>query len=73
MANLREVFGAALCLNLKKCHLLYKQPAFLGHVVSTQGVATDPAEVAAVREWPTPSTISELWSFLGLASYYRHS
>lgn len=75
MANLQEVFtairGAGLRLNPKKCHLLRRKTLFLGHVVSAQGVATDPAKVAAVREWPTPSTIGELRSFLGLASYYR--
>ncbi|XDV44325.1 hypothetical protein PO909_012625 [Leuciscus waleckii] len=39
------------------------------HVVSESGVATDPIKVAAVRDWPPP--ITELRSFLGLASYYR--
>ncbi len=44
---------------------------FLGHVVSESGVATDPTKVAAVRDWPPPTNITELQSFLGLASYYR--
>uniref|UniRef100_A0A3P9LNX3 ribonuclease H n=1 Tax=Oryzias latipes TaxID=8090 RepID=A0A3P9LNX3_ORYLA len=73
--NLREVFlairQAGLRLNPAKCTLLARQTQFLGHVISESGVATDPAKVAAVRDWPTPSNTSELRSFLGLASYYR--
>ncbi|KAM6968624.1 retrovirus-related Pol polyprotein from transposon 412 [Tautogolabrus adspersus] len=75
LANLEEVFtairGAGLRLNPAKCHLLTRETAFLGHVVSAHGVATDPVKVAAVQDWPTPANISELRSFLGLASYYR--
>jgi len=40
--------------------------AFLGHVVST-----DPAKIEAARTWPTPASLTEVRSFLGLASYYR--
>ncbi|XP_026223394.1 uncharacterized mitochondrial protein AtMg00860-like [Anabas testudineus] len=58
-------------LNPAKCNLLARETAFLGHVVSAHGVSTDPAKVSAVRDWPTPTTASELRSFLGLASYYR--
>uniref|UniRef100_A0A7N8WJS6 Gypsy retrotransposon integrase-like protein 1 n=1 Tax=Mastacembelus armatus TaxID=205130 RepID=A0A7N8WJS6_9TELE len=75
LKNLREVFSAirqaGLRLNPAKCNLMARDTMFLGHVVSGQGVATDPGKVAAVKDWPTPTTISELRSFLGLASYYR--
>ena len=73
--NLREVFslirGAGLRLHPAKCRLLSRETEFLGHVVSARGVATNPAKVAAVQEWPTPENVGELRSFLGLASYYR--
>ncbi|KAJ8349017.1 hypothetical protein SKAU_G00276060 [Synaphobranchus kaupii] len=60
-----------LRLNPKKCQLLRRETAFLGHIVSERGVATDPSKVAAVRDWPVPGNVGELRSFLGLASYYR--
>ncbi|CAI5669498.1 unnamed protein product [Oreochromis niloticus] len=75
LSHLSEVFGAirqaGLRLNPAKCRLLTRETTFLGHVISAQGIATDPAKVAAVRDWPTPSNVKELRSFLGLASYYR--
>ena len=45
--------------------------AFLGHVVSSEGVSVDPAKIEAVTSWSRPSTVSEVRSFLGLAGYYR--
>ncbi|CAI5684478.1 unnamed protein product [Oreochromis niloticus] len=62
---------AGLRLHPKKCHLFRKETTFLGHVVSGAGVSTDPAKVAAVKDWPIPGNTAELRSFLGLASYYR--
>ena len=44
---------------------------YLGHVVSKEGISTDPDKTTDVFTWPTPKTISELRSFLGLGSYYR--
>ncbi|KAJ8405274.1 hypothetical protein AAFF_G00322650 [Aldrovandia affinis] len=75
LRHLREVFAAirqaGLCLNLKKCQLFRRETAFLGHVVSAGSVVTDPAKITAVRDWPPPTNVSDLRSFLGLASYYR--
>ena len=54
-----------------KCEFWLDEVAFLGHVVSGNGVAVDPSKVAAVTEWETPTTLGEICSFLGLAGYYR--
>ncbi|KAJ8406839.1 hypothetical protein AAFF_G00297550 [Aldrovandia affinis] len=75
LRHLREVFAAihqaGLRLNPKKCQLFRRETAFLGHVVSADGVATDLAKIAAVCDWPPPTNVRNLRSFLGLASYYR--
>ena len=75
LETLRQVFttlrAARLKLHPRKCKLLQRSVPFLGHVVSNEGVATDPAKVEAVRRWPIPKDVEQLRSFLGLASYYR--
>ncbi|KAL0549991.1 hypothetical protein IC582_014486 [Cucumis melo] len=45
--------------------------SFLGHVVSKDGVSIDPTKIKVVTDWPRPSTVSEVCSFLGLAGYYQ--
>ena len=73
--RLDEVFSrlkaAGLKLNPKKCHLLQKQVSYLGHVVSKDGITTDPEKIQAVSNWPRPVNVSQLRSFLGMCSYYR--
>jgi len=44
---------------------------FLGHVISAEGVSVDPAIIAAVVDWPRPTNLTEVRSFLGMAGYYR--
>ena len=44
---------------------------FLGHVVSENGIAVDPTEVATVQDWSTPKNAMDIRSFLGLVGYYR--
>ncbi|XP_036003984.1 LOW QUALITY PROTEIN: uncharacterized protein LOC118566341 [Fundulus heteroclitus] len=72
---LGQVFYRLQQANLKlkpaKCCLFRREVAYLGHIVSERGVATDPSKVQKVRMWPTPSSIQEVRRFIGLASYYR--
>jgi len=69
------VFERLRTTNLKlkpsKCKLLISEVSFLGHVVSGQGVSTDPEKISPVEDWPVPIDVKEVRSFLGLASYYR--
>ena len=63
--------SAGLKLKPEKCCLMQKSVSFLGHIVSGEGIVTDPIKTKLVREWPMPTTLKEVRSFLGLAGYYR--
>src|SRR6188768_3179422 len=68
---LERIRSAGLKLKPSKCSLLQRKIAFLGHVISDAGITTDPAKIEAVSTWPTPKNVTEVRSFVGLASYYR--
>ena len=57
--------------NFRNAKLWLDQVAFLGHVVSKNGIQVDPKKIKAILEWPRPTTVTEVRRFLGLASYYR--
>ncbi|WVZ93886.1 hypothetical protein U9M48_039838, partial [Paspalum notatum var. saurae] len=54
-----------------KCDFWLEKVAFLGHVLTAEGVSVDPEKVEAVSNWKTPHNATEIRSFLGLAGYYR--
>ena len=66
--RLRE---AGLKLKPIKCAFCKPKVTFLGHVLSGEGVATDPAKTEKVATWPVPTSHREVQQFLGLANYYR--
>ncbi|BHF70212.1 hypothetical protein SprV_0301326200 [Sparganum proliferum] len=73
--NLRAVLealrSAGLTLNPTKCLFLRREVNFLGHLISPGRISPLPDRIQCIRTWPTPTTQTELRSFLGLASYYR--
>ena len=60
-----------LYAKFKKCEFWLEKVAFLGHVVSKEGISVDPAKIEAIVNWERPTTVTEIRSFLGLAGYYR--
>ncbi|GBG66496.1 hypothetical protein CBR_g63079 [Chara braunii] len=68
LEKLRE---ANFKINAKKCDWAKTQVLYLGHVLDGDGVKPEDSKIATIRDWPTPRTLTELHSFLGLANYYR--
>ncbi|CAA7044471.1 unnamed protein product [Microthlaspi erraticum] len=53
-----------LFAKLSKCSFWQREMGFLGHIVSAEGVSVDPAKIEAIRDWPRPSSATEIRSFL---------
>ena len=55
---------------LSKCQFWLDSVAFLGHVISAEGVSVDPQKIEAIMNWKPTTNVTEIRSFLGLAGYY---
>lgn len=75
LQDLDQVFqrlhSHGLKLQPRKCKLFQSQVSYLGHVVSSEGVATDPGKIAVIQSWAAPQNVRQVRSFLGLVGYYR--
>ena len=73
--RLRGVFAkldkAGLKLKPNKCEFFKTRITYLGHIVSSKGIETDPKKVKAVKNWTIPKTVTDVRSFLGFTNYYR--
>ncbi|GFX27804.1 retrovirus-related Pol polyprotein from transposon 17.6 [Trichonephila clavipes] len=74
LKNIRRVLQKLKETNLKlspsKCHLFRREVTYLGHIISAEGVRTDPDKISAVKDWNCPTNVHQLRSFLGLCTYY---
>ena len=75
MQRLDEVLSCIRDSGLKlrgdKCQLLRPSVNFLGHTISAKGVLPNPENLAKVKQWPVPTTPTQVRQILGLGSYYR--
>ncbi|KFD59554.1 hypothetical protein M514_28268 [Trichuris suis] len=68
---LERLSAAGFTLRGAKCKIGLTEVRYLGHVISGKSIAPDPAKVAAIESWPTPTNRKTVKQFLGLTSYYR--
>ncbi|UYV61221.1 K02A2.6-like, partial [Cordylochernes scorpioides] len=66
---LRKLQDSGMTLNKEKCIFSVKEIKFLGHLITERGVLPDPNKVQAIREFPSPSSISEVRRFLGMVNF----
>ena len=67
---LERMRAANLKLKAKKCILFSQRVNYLGHVITANGVHTDPKKVEAVVNWHRPKSVRLVRSFLGMVTYY---
>ena len=67
---LERMRAANLKLKAKKCILFSQCVNYLGHVITANGVHTDPKKVEAVVNWHRPRSVRLVRSFLGMVTYY---
>jgi hypothetical protein len=60
-----------LYAKFSKCEFWMEKVAFLGHVLSAEGITVDPSKVDSVTKWEQPLNVTDVRSFLGMAGYYR--
>jgi len=68
---LQRLKAANLKLKPSECKLMQTEISFLGHIVSKDGISTDPSKIQLIKDWPVPRNIKELRGYLGLTGYYR--
>ena len=75
VSHLKQVFQVLrdneLYFKLEKCSFAQEEVEFLGHKIKDGGLMMDEAKVKAIRDWETPTKVTEVRSFLGLVNYYR--
>jgi cell fate regulator YaaT (PSP1 superfamily) len=60
-----------LYAKISKCEFWLSEATFLGHAITDGGIVVDLGKVRDVLKWEPPTTVSEIWSFLGLIGYCR--
>ena len=74
LTHVRQVFeklsSAKLPMKLSKCHFFSKEIRYLGHILSTKGIHPLPLKTQAIQQMQPPTTLKQVWTFLGLVGYY---
>lgn len=59
-----------LYVNLKKYSFMSCKLLFLGNIIGVERIHVDEEKVRAIKDQPTPQTVTETWSFHGLVTFY---
>jgi len=67
----QKVTESGMKLSPKKCHFCQPKVKYLGHIISSKGIETDPEKIDKVKNWLQPKDVEETRKFVSFASYYR--
>ena len=60
-----------LYTKFSKCDFYKPQIQYLGHIIFEIGIVVDLKNIRAIKDWPTPTSVTDIRSFLGLDGYYQ--
>lgn len=62
---------ANLTVNFSKCEFFKTSLKYLGYIVGSNSLRTDPEKIASMVNYPRPRTTTEIKRFIGMCSWYR--
>ena len=68
---LEKLWENDLFLKAKKCKFKKTKIKYLGMIIEEGQITMDPIKLSGIRDWPTPTTMKQVWSFLGFGNFYR--
>ena len=68
---MKRLVEVGLKLKPEKCHFARPELEYLGHIITREGLKTNPRLIGAVKDFPSPRNVHDMRRFVGLASYYR--
>ena len=68
----KKLDQTGLHLKPSKCKFFKKRVEYLGHIISENGIKTNPKKIEAIVKWPQLQTVTQMHSFLGFCNYYCH-
>ena len=69
---LRVLREHQLYAKFSKCDFYKPQIQYLGHIISEKGIVVDPEKIKSIEYCPTPTSVTDIRSFLGLAGYCKN-
>ncbi|PIL25459.1 hypothetical protein GSI_13349 [Ganoderma sinense ZZ0214-1] len=69
---LERLEKAGLFANAKKCSFDQLEVEYIGYRLNADGIRMDPKKLSTIADWPVPTSVKEVQSFLGFANFYRH-
>lgn len=68
---LKKLIEHNLKLNIEKSKFFQSEVSYLGHIISAEGMKTDPRKTSCMNKFPTPTNVTDIQRFLGMCNYYR--